>query len=239
MSARAEPEERRRGARILLVALGIAAVAAAALLLPLDDWLVWTAEWVRAAGAPGIALYVVLYVVATVLLLPGSALTLVAGFAWGPILGSVIVLPTATMASLLAFLVGRFVARDWVERKIRRRPRFAAVDRAVKNRSFRVVLLLRLSPVFPYNFLNYALGLTGVPLGRYALASFIGMLPGTVLYVYVGSLVTNASRLVRGATQPGSAQAAFYMVGLIATVAVAWLLAHYARLELQKELADA
>ena len=161
------------------------------------------AEWIRGAGAAGVALYSGLYMLGTLLFFPGALLTLVAGFAYGPLWGTLIVWPTATIASALAFLAGRFVARDWVAAKARRHPRFGALDEAVGRRGFRIVLLLRLSPIFPFNFLNYTLGVTSLKLRHYVLASFLGMLPGTAMYVYLGSLVTSATQLASGHPSAG------------------------------------
>ena len=96
-------------------------------------------------------------------------------------------------AATLAFVLGRTVARGWIARRIAGSPRFAAVDEAIGENGFRIVLLLRLSPLFPFNLLNYALGLTRLSLRDYVVASALGMLPGTILYVYLGSLVTSAS----------------------------------------------
>jgi uncharacterized membrane protein YdjX (TVP38/TMEM64 family) len=233
--------------RFAVFALAIAALVALSLVLPLDRWVLRAADWIRAAGALGVVTYVGLYIAGTLLFAPGSILTLAAGFAYGPLAGTVLVLPTATVAALLAFVVARFVARDWVNAKVERHPRFAAVDRAVARAGFRIVLLLRLSPLFPYNFLNYALGLTGVSLAKYALASFVGMLPGTAMYVYLGSLVTRASELAggvdsevaRSAEGGGSASAArsaLYWGGLAATVLATVLITRYARRELRAEL---
>ena len=223
-------------ARIKLWA-GLAVIlllVASSFLLPTQAWLLRLAGWVRGAGLPGAALYAGVYVVGTVAFVPGSLLTLAAGFAYGPLWGTLLVWPSATIGSGLAFLVGRFLARDWVAKRIAGSRRFAAIDRAVAKSGFRIVLLLRLSPVFPFNFLNYALGLTRIGFWRYLLASFLGMLPGTAMYVYLGSLVTSASALTGGVEGGGAARSVLYWGGLVATVLVTVLVTRLARRELGK-----
>ena len=164
-----------------LVLLFLGGLITAWLVLPVSNWLLALVDWVRAAGATGFITYAALYALATVLLLPGSVLTLGAGFVYGPIWGVLLASPASVLGATLAFLLGRFVARDWIRHRIATNPRFEAVDAAVGKGGFKIVLLLRLSPIFPFTLLNYALGLTRVRLRDYVLASFIGMLPGTVL----------------------------------------------------------
>ena len=151
------------------------------LLLPVRQYLVDALEWTQELGAWGPIFVSLFYIVACVLLLPGSVLTLGAGFLFGVPLGLLSAWTGATLGACAAFLVGRTLARDWVAGKVSGNPKFTAVDEAVGREGFKIVLLLRLSPVFPFNFLNYALGMTKVSFGKYALASFIGMLPGGLM----------------------------------------------------------
>ena len=215
------------------------AVAAAALLLLQPRASSWTAEVVariRDADAAGLALYVAVYAAATVALLPGSILTLAAGFAFGPALGVAAAWSGAMAGAMLAFLLGRTVLRDWARRRLARAPRARALDRAVARESFKVVLLLRLSPVVPFNLLNYALSLAPVPFGHYVAATAVGMLPVTVLYVYLGSLATTAAGLDAGAA-PRGVRVALGLVGLAAIAAVVIVVARAARRALDEELA--
>lgn len=205
--------------------------------LPVDAWLLGLVEWVRAAGVVGVGVYAGIYVVATLLLLPGSLLTVGAGFACGPLWGTLLVSPVSVLAASLAFALGRTVARDRVARRVSASPRFAAVDEAIGESGWKVVLLLRLSPLFPFNLLNYALGLTRVRLRDYVLGSFLGMLPGTVLYVYLGSLVTRASELLNGHS-PSTAHQALYWLGLGATAAATVLLTRLSRRALHRNIAS-
>src|SRR5690242_15463369 len=169
-------------------------IAGVALVLALkyfhvQDLLKAALDWIAKLGPWGPVIFVGLYVVATVLFVPGSVLTLGAGAVFGVALGSVCVSISATLGATAAFLVGRYLARDAIARKIAKSEKFAAIDRAVADEGWKIVLLTRLSPVFPFTLLNYAFGLTRVKLGHYVLASWIGMIPGTVMYVYLGSLV--------------------------------------------------
>jgi uncharacterized membrane protein YdjX (TVP38/TMEM64 family) len=196
-------------------------------------------EWVHQAGAVGAGVYALVYVLATLLFFPGSILTAGAGFVYGPIWGILLVSPVSVIAATLAFLLGRSVARGWIARRMAGRPRFAAVDAAVGRSGFRIVLLLRLSPIFPFNLMNYALGLTRVRLRDYVLASLVGMLPGTFLYVYLGSLVTSASELLGGTgAHAGGWGQALYWGGLVATVLVTIVVTRVARAALRRAVGE-
>jgi uncharacterized membrane protein YdjX (TVP38/TMEM64 family) len=211
------------------IPVGLAAIAAV-YVLPVDDWVLTFVEAIRGAGAVGVAVFAIAYVAAAILLLPGSVLTAGAGFAYGPLWGTLLVSPVSVVAATLAFVLGRTVARGWIARRIAGNPRFATVDEAIGESGFKIVLLLRLSPLFPFSLLNYALGLTRLSLRDYVVASALGMLPGTVLYVYLGSIVTSASELAAGGGEgAGASRSILYWGGLAATLAVTWLLTRIAR----------
>jgi len=146
------------------------------------------AEWVKGLGVWGPVAFIAGYVVAAVLFIPGSLLTLAGGAIFGLTKGVMIVFLAAVLGSSAAFLVSRYVARSSIERRLAGNARFAAMDRAVGAQGRKIVFLLRLSPVFPFNLLNYGLGLTNVRFVDYVIAS-IGMLPGTLLYVYYGKVI--------------------------------------------------
>jgi uncharacterized membrane protein YdjX (TVP38/TMEM64 family) len=183
-------------------------------------------------GPWGPVIFVLLYVVAAVLFVPGSALTLGAGALFGVGLGSVLVSIGATLGATAAFLVGRYLARDWVAKKIEGNAAFAAIDRAVASEGWKIVGLTRLSPAFPFTLLNYAFGLTRVSLRDYILASWIGMMPGTVMYVYLGSLARAA-----GERHRTPAEWSLYGVGLVATIVVTIFVTRLARAALAKRTA--
>jgi uncharacterized membrane protein YdjX (TVP38/TMEM64 family) len=164
--------------------------------------------------------FIVLYIFATVLFIPGSLITLAAGFLFGVVQGSIYVSIASTAGAALAFLIGRYVARDWIGRKIESNPKFAAIDEAIGRDGPKIVFLLRLSPVFPFNLLNYGLGLTRIPFWKYVGASWLGMLPGTILYVYIGSLFKNLADIAGGDRVKTPTEWVFYGLGLVATLGV-------------------
>lgn len=214
----------------IILLLAAAGLIVAGLVLPVRDTLEHILAWVDGLGAWGPVILAGIYIAACVLMLPGSILTLGAGALFGVVVGTVVVSIASTIGATLAFLVGRYLARDWVAAKLARRPNFAAIDRAVGLNGFKIVLLTRLSPVFPFNLLNFGYGLTPVPLGKYVLASWIGMIPGTIMYVYLGSLVG----LAGGDQEMTTSQWALYGMGLAATVAVTVLITRVARKALRE-----
>lgn len=146
--------------------------------------------WVKELGPVGAIAYIGIYIIATVAFLPGSILTLGAGVIFGVVQGSILVFIGATTGATIAFLVGRYIARGWISKKIEGNDKFAAIDRAVGKEGLKIVFLTRLSPIFPFNLLNYGMGVTGVSLRDYFFGS-VGMIPGTIMYVYIGSLATD------------------------------------------------
>jgi uncharacterized membrane protein YdjX (TVP38/TMEM64 family) len=196
------------------------------------------AEWVDGLGFWGPVVFVAGYVVATVAFIPGSLLTLSAGAIFGIVEGLAIVIVGATLGATLAFVVSRTVARDAIERRLAGNARFAAIDRAVGSEGLKIVTLLRLSPVFPFNLLNYALGLTRVRLRDYVVAC-IGMVPGTLLYVYYGKLIGDVAALAGGArADRGAEYWAFLVIGLAATLVATTIVTRIARRALAKEISD-
>jgi len=230
---------RHRWATILGAAALVALAAEFAVTVPMRDAIGHLIDWIRSAGATGVAVYTVVYVVFTILLIPGSLLTAGAGLAYGPSLGILLVSPVSVAAATLSFVLGRTIARGWIARRVAADARFRAVDAAIGRRGFKIVLLLRLSPLFPFNALNYALGLTDVRLRDYILASFGGILPGTFLYVYRGSLVSTVASLSPGADAGSAGRRFLYWAGLAATVAVTIYVTRVARGALETELGHA
>ncbi|MBD3881625.1 TVP38/TMEM64 family protein [Phormidium tenue FACHB-886] len=191
--------------------------------------------WIQDLGVLGIITFIGLYAIATVAFIPGSVLTLGAGVVFGVLQGSLYVLVGATLGATLAFLVGRYLARGWVSKQIAGNPRFRAIDEAVRRDGLKIVLLTRLSPIFPFTLLNYAFGVTNVAFKDYVLGC-LGMIPGTILYVYIGSLAGSLAAIgtANSPTNP-ALQWAVQIVGFIATVAVTVYITRIAR----KALADA
>lgn len=212
----------RGNKRITGFGLLFVVVVAVALIDP-REFIGQALDAIRGLGGWAPLLFVLIYIVATVGFVPGSLLTLGAGAIFGVVRGSIYVSLGATLGATAAFLVGRYLAREWVAQKIEGNPKFTAIDGAVAHEGWKIVALTRLSPVFPFTLLNYAFGLTRVRFRDYVLASWIGMMPGTVMYVYVGSLAR------AGAGQRSPAEWALYGVGLIATVVVTVFITRVAR----------
>lgn len=202
--------------------------------LSLQDLVSGVEAAVAGAGPLGPVLFIILYAVAAVFLIPGSVLTVTAGFLFGPVIGSIVVSIAATLGAAAAFLVGRYLARPWVAEKVASVPRFAAVDSAIAAQGAKIVLLLRLSPLFPYTLLNYALSLTAVPFGEYVLASWAGMLPGTVAYVALGGAGKAAAETAAG-MGASPVQLVVYALGALGTLGATVLISRAAG----KALADA
>jgi uncharacterized membrane protein YdjX (TVP38/TMEM64 family) len=190
-------------------------------------------QWIQSLGTVGAIAFILLYIVATIAFLPGSILTLGGGFVFGVVLGSIYVFIGATLGATAAFLVGRYFARAWVGKKIEGNNKFKAIDSAVGREGLKIVLLTRLSPVFPFNLLNYAFGITGVSLKDYFIGS-VGMIPGTIMYVYIGSLTGNLA-MIGTESQPinSSLQWAIRIIGFIATVMVTVYVTRIARQALE------
>ncbi|PMB25901.1 TVP38/TMEM64 family protein [Fischerella thermalis] len=201
-------------------------------------WLKNALQWIDGLGAVGALAFILLYIIATVAFLPGSILTLGAGVVFGVVWGSLYVFIGATIGATAAFLVGRYLARGWVAKKIAGNQKFRAIDEAVGREGLKIVLLTRLSPIFPFNLLNYAYGVTGVSLKDYVLAS-IGMIPGTIMYVYIGSLAGSIAT-IGTESQPDNpgVQWAIRIIGFIATVAVTIYVTKVARKALENEVLE-
>jgi uncharacterized membrane protein YdjX (TVP38/TMEM64 family) len=191
-------------------------------------------RWVEGLGAFGPIAFVLGYALAVIAFVPGSALTLASGAIFGVTKGTVFVFVAALLGSTGAFLIARHVARAAIEKRLAGDARFAAIDRAIGSEGRKIVLLLRLSPIFPFNLLNYGLGLTRVRLLDYVIAG-VGMLPGTLLYVYLGSAAGQAVAAAGGAAPGRSpAQWALFGVGLAATVLVTFYVTRIARRALRE-----
>ena len=178
------------------------------------------ATWVNGLGALAPVVFIAGYVVATVAFVPGSILTLAAGAIFGLVRGTVYVLIGATLGAAAAFLVARYAARPMVERKLAGNERFQRIDRIIEQQGGKMVVLMRLSPLLPFNALNYALGISKVGFLSYLLGS-VGMIPGTLLYVYYGKLAGDLTALGGRDVERGAEYYLFLALGLVATIAVA------------------
>ncbi|MDF7808400.1 TVP38/TMEM64 family protein [Pontiellaceae bacterium B12219] len=195
--------------------------------------------WIKELGPTGMGVFALLYIVACVFFIPGSLLTLGAGTIYGVVTGSILVSISSVLGATTAFLVGRYFARGFISKKIEGNARFSAIDNAVAAEGWKIVGLTRLSPVFSFNLLNYAYGLTRVSLKEYVLASWIGMLPGTVMYVYIGSLAGDLASLgAETAQAPSGARWIINIVAFLATVLVTVYVTKIAKKALGARITD-
>src|SRR5207244_7863882 len=183
----ASDERKHAIARVIDLGLVLIALFLAMRFLPVQQWLRNFNDWVGQIGTAGIFIFISVYAVATVLMAPGSILTIGAGFAFGLWKGFLAVSAGATLGAALAFLVARFIARERVVAIAQRNEKFREIDSAIGKQGAKLIFLLRLSPVIPFNLSNYLYGLTGVKFWPYVLASWIRMMRGTFLYVYIGT----------------------------------------------------
>jgi uncharacterized membrane protein YdjX (TVP38/TMEM64 family) len=217
-----EKQSKSAVGRLVVLTVIVIGLFLAMRFLPVQQWLRSFSDWVGEMGAIGILVFIVVYAVATVLMAPGSILTIGAGFAFGLWKGFLAVSAGATLGAALAFLVARFIAREKIEAIAQRNEKFRNLDGAIGKQGAKLIFLLRLSPVIPFNLSNYFYGLTAVSFWPYVLASWIGMMPGTFLYVYIGT----AGKAAVAATAGGEAVKhswqywTFLGVGLAATIIV-------------------
>ena len=195
-------------------------------------------SWIDSLGPIAPLVFILLYIVVTVAFIPASVVTLGAGVVFGVVKGSLFVFVGAMFGATAAFLVGRYIARDWVANKIAGNDRFKAIDEAIGREGRKIIFLIRLSPAFPFNLLNYALGLTQVSLKDYVLGT-TGIIPGTIMYVYLGSLAGNLATLGSGESPSNPAITwAIRIIGFIATVAVTVYVTRVARKALKEAVPE-
>jgi uncharacterized membrane protein YdjX (TVP38/TMEM64 family) len=161
---------------------------------------------------------------------------LTAGFLFGMVWGTIAALFGTTLGATLAFLIARGVLRPWIERRFATHPKFRAIDRAIADQGFKVVLLARLCSLLPFSVTSYIFGLTNVSLGRYILATVIGRIPETLAFAYVGWTAKSLADLASGKVEIGLIQESLLGLGLVAMIAVAAVIAHIARRALREAI---
>ena len=190
--------------------------------------------WVHGAGILGAILYSLLYVGACVCFIPPLLLNTAAGFLWGPTVGSAVVLPANVTAAVVTFGLGRRLGRAWLVHQLSRNRRLSAIDRAIRQTGLKFVFLLKLSPLCPFAIMNYALGATQLRLRDFAWASLVGSVPGTLLYVWLGSLLRSISDVLSRQTPNAPQWPHALMVGIITLGAAVLVLIRAARQELER-----
>lgn len=222
-------------------------LVAAARAAPLAEWLAGIERWVAAHPVAGSIAYIAATTVTGILMTPGWIPMMFAGLVFG--IGPGIVYGTIgiTLGATAAMLVGRTLARPWVERYIEGNDRLLAIDDALDEQAFTIVMLTRLAFVIPFNLLNYAYGATRVPVFTYATATAVGMLPVVALYAYLGTLARDVGELLSGESRPGPetwwvagiALAVIVMVILVVRRAVRRALEERTNMEEQRDAGDA
>jgi uncharacterized membrane protein YdjX (TVP38/TMEM64 family) len=215
----------RRAFQALLVFVALVVLVTVARSDAVTESIQSALDWIEGQGLLGAVVFVAVYIAATIVAVPGSLLSLGAGAAYGFWPGFALVSLASTLGATAAFLIARYVARGWVARRIADNPRFRALDDGVAAEGWKLVLLTRLSPIFPFNLQNYGYGLTQIPAMHYVLASWIGMMPGTMMIVYVGHAVGSVAK----GRERTSAEWTVLALGLVATIAVAIVAARIAR----------
>ncbi|NNJ64645.1 MAG: VTT domain-containing protein [Xanthomonadales bacterium] len=225
--------------KVVLAVLLLAAIVATAVFLPVEAALTAVQGW--AERDPGQARLIVwaVFLVGILLMLPASLLLMLAGFLFGALQGFLLAWSAGLVASAAAFLIGRSVARPWVEHRMRRKPLFTAIDRAIRRKGFPVVMLTRLVMVLPYPAMNYMLGLTGVSLRDYLLGTNIGMAPPMFLFVYLGTTVSSVAAILAGQVRLDRGEWILGIAALVVVVAVVALLVRLAARVLREELSAA
>ena len=207
----------------------------------LKQQLVTLLEWIRGQGAIAPIIFIIAYIIITVAFLPASVVTLGAGAVFGVVQGSIYVFIGAMLGATAAFLVGRFVARDWIAKKVENNKFFNSLDKAIADEGRKLVFLIRLSPAFPFNLLNYALGLTKVSLLDYVLGT-TGIIPGTIMYVYLGSLVEDVATLGEGGESAPSDPTVSLIINIlifVTVVAISLYISKIAKKALNESVSDA
>jgi uncharacterized membrane protein YdjX (TVP38/TMEM64 family) len=223
-----------RLASILAIGLGIVLIAR---WMPVGRALGIGVDRIRGLGPWGPVVFGLIDAAAVVLMVPGAVLTMAAGALFGPVVGTVTASLASSLGAALAFVIARSLGRAAVARRVRRDPRFEAIDRAIAANGWKIVALLRLSPAVPFNVQNYLYGLTGIGFWTCVLTSGVAMLPGTFLYVYLGHVGRTGWEAASGrAARPRTpAEWVLMVIGLLATVAVMVYLAGLARRELRRQ----
>lgn len=217
--------ERTERRRLLLAGGLLLAVLVAVWTLPLAAWLDSAVEWNRDHALLGALLYLLACAIAAVLLVPGSIIAMSGGYVFGLPEGMVMAAAGGALGAITAFMNGRTFARGFVFGRLESHPRLLALDRALYEQSFLIVMLTRLSLVIPYNILNYLYGVTGVRKVPYAVASTLGLIPAMALWAYVGTLAKDFEDILSGNLEAGRAGTVLFFVGLVA-IAAAVVIVH-------------
>jgi len=183
------PNKKTSSIKLIIFVSILVAIIALLKLTGLDDYFDkdLLQAWVKGFGVWGPLVYILIYSITPALLLPGLPVTVAGGLAFGPIYGTIYAITGATIGASIAFLTARYLARDYIEHLIK--GKLKTIDEEVEKKGWLFVAITRLIPIFPFNLLNYAFGLTKIKFSHYVIASFFFMLPATAAYVILSSSI--------------------------------------------------
>jgi uncharacterized membrane protein YdjX (TVP38/TMEM64 family) len=222
----------------IIVILIAAALFVFGLFAPISGALEKALIWISGKGNLAPVFFCLIYFFGTLFLfIPVSIFNLGAGILFGVLQGTVLVSISATSSAVAAFLFGRYLSHDWVEKEIRKHPKFKAIECTISKEDWKVVLATRLTPLFPFSILNYSFGLTQISLKSYLFATWLGMLPGIVMYAYLGSFIGDLSSLNEPRPR-SSLELKMYILGCIMSICVAFYLTRLALRALNPKASD-
>jgi uncharacterized membrane protein YdjX (TVP38/TMEM64 family) len=204
----------------------------------LSEFLHHSMEWIAQSGWVGVLWFVVLYTLTCVFFLPGSILSIGAGAVYGFWFSTALVTISSTVGAAVNFLTSRYLARNWMQRKLGHSTKFRALEKAVCSEGWRMILVSRMSPIVPHSLVSYAAGLIRISFWKFTFASFVGFLPQSAAYTYVGAIVGKALRTSAGVTPHDPVTWAFYGLGLVATLIVTAITTRVARQSWKTYLAE-
>jgi uncharacterized membrane protein YdjX (TVP38/TMEM64 family) len=193
-------------------------------------------EAIQQAGWLGLLLFIGLYAAACLCFIPGSILTLAAGAVYGFWEGTLLVLAGNGLGALLSLLITRYLLRDWAKKQFAKNPRMRAIEEAVAHDGWRIVLLTRLSPIMPYSLINYSLGLTRLSATRFLLATELGAIPSTCIYVYIGTLIGDLAKIGPDLRHHRPLEWTIQGAGLVLTIMITIYVTHIASQSLKKRM---
>ena len=224
-----EPQPKSQVAFWAVAVVLLIAVTLAWFTFPVKDWVQSSNAWVRGLGLWGVVLFALVYILVVIVLAPAEVMSIAAGLIFGALAFPLVVV-SATIGATLAFLVSRYLLRERVRALARGRPRLEAVDKAVEDESWKIVVLLRLNPLVPFGLQNYFFGATNIKLLPYVIATFFGIMPGSAMFVYIGGL----GRAATDADGGGIGKFVFFAAGLVATAILIFIVGRKAKAKLKQ-----
>ena len=206
--------------------------------LPLGNWLDAAQQWIHENPVSGGLAFVAYCIVGGALMVPGSLLTVTAGYLFGLYYGAALAAVGCALGAGAGCVVSRTLARGWLSRKFANDRRFHAIDKAIESRGLFIVMLTRLSLLMPYNVMNMIYGLTRVHSLVVVFGTLVGMFPAVLLYAYLGSIARSVDQILSGELQTGTAGKVLFVVGLLAVVTVTVVIHRTATRALRAELEE-